>query len=181
MKSLKTKKRKLEDIGLSNYIVKIYKSFQEIKIESLNIKYGTSLTDKNRIKGKFPLYASNGISDYVDRSNSRNAIVFGCRGTLGSVFFSHGNAFILNTAFFIDNPENYGNLYFALKYEKGLTLYSSGAAQPQITIASIKDAILKTPNDNGLNKILDLIVHYEQVISNLKRIKDLLLNKYFTN
>ena len=98
---------------------------------------------------------------------------------MGSVFYAAGESFVLNTAFFINNPKNYGNLYFALKAEDGLILYSSGAAQPQITIASIKEVSLKIPVDEKLNLILDLIVKYEQIIDSLKEKKKLLLDKYF--
>ena len=86
---------------------------------------------------------------------------------------------MLNTAFYINNPTNYGNLFFALRYEKGLTLYSSGAAQPQITLDAIKNVSLKLPVDNNLNKILDLISNYASLINKLKDIKSILLNKYF--
>lgn len=123
--------------------------------------------------------ASNGISDYVNVSNAENAIVFGCRGTLGNVFYQKGKSFVLNTAFYINNSNNYGNLFFALDYEKGLTLYQSGAAQPQITIDAIKDAKLKIPKNNYLNYILDLYAKNLEIINKLKYIKEKLLEKYF--
>ena len=170
---------KLEDYGKLLYLKLSAENYKEITIKDLNIKYGISLTDSNRNKGNYPLLASNGISDYVDISNAFNAIVFGCRGTLGNVFYQSGKCFILNTAFYINNPCEYGNLYFALKHEKGLTLYSSGAAQPQITLDAIKDVKIKIPNSNKLNNVLDLISNYQKYIAILKEIKSKLLGKYF--
>ena len=170
---------KLEEIGINLYHDSINYDFNPINVSSLNIKYGVSLTNSNRNKGPFPLIASNGISDYVDIYNSYNAITFGCRGTLGNVFYSKDKCFVLNTAFYIENYSEYGNLYFALKHEKGLTIYQSGAAQPQITIDAIKNAILKFPKNNRLNIVLDLMWKYSQTIEKLKDIKQLLLSKYF--
>ena len=169
----------LESLGSFYYQKSINEKYSSIDIASINIKYGTSLTDTNRNKGLFPLLASNGISDYVDIHNSYNVVTFGCRGTLGNVFYNKGECFILNTAFYIENYKEYGNLYFALKHEKGLTLYQSGAVQPQITIDSIKDVVLKFPTNSKLNNVLDLIWNNTLIIKKLKEIKQLLLSKYF--
>lgn len=70
-------------------------------------------------------------------------------------------------------------MYFALKYEKGLSLYATGAAQPQITINDVSKAIIKFPIDDELNTILDLIVELQNKIEMLKKEKELLLKKYF--
>ena len=169
----------LKDNGLKFYKYKTSKNSIETKVNSLNIKYGISLPDSKRSTGEIPLYASNGLSDYISISNAQNAIVFGCRGTLGNVFYQSGNLFVLNTAFYINNPSNYGNLYYSLVANKGLTLYQSGAAQPQITIDAIKDAVLTVPSDNDLNHVLDLLSNYENVIVKLKKVKQLLLAKFF--
>ena len=170
---------KLLELGRKKYIKEINNYFLTIDVSSLNIKYGISLTNCNRMHGEIPLLASNGISDYVNLSNAENAIVFGCRGTIGNVFFQKGKSFVLNTAFYINNSKEYGNLYFALDYEKGLSIYQSGAAQPQITIDAIKDAKLKVPNKNVLNYVLDLYAMNQERISKLMLIKANLLSKYF--
>ncbi len=167
-------------LGKNLYNKKISTNYKLVEVNTLNIKYGISLPSSKRKKGIIPLLASNGISDYVSEANAKNAIVFGCRGTLGNVFYQEGNAFILNTAFYINDPKDYGNLFFALKNENGLTLYQSGAAQPQITIDAIKSANLKLPCDNALNLILDLISNYNKSIMLMKKIKEIFLKKYFS-
>ena len=173
------KNAKLLNFGRQFYLQQINCDCKIINVSDLNIKYGISLTNNNRNVGDIPLLASNGISDYVDVSNAENAIVFGCRGTLGNVFYQKGKCFILNTAFYINNVKNYGNLYFTLDYEKGLAVYQSGAAQPQITIDAIKGAKLKVPNNNYLNRILDSYANNQVIINKLKSIKGKLLIKYF--
>lgn len=173
------KKDALILLGEIYYNFEIAQDFAIIPVSTLKIKYGVSLPDSKREKGNIPLMASNGISDYVNVSNASNVVSFGCRGTLGNVFYLNGPVFVLNTAFYIDNPINYGNLYFALKKEKSLKVYQSGAAQLQITIDAIKNAVLKVPKNNNLNTIIDCISKYKEIIDKLKLIKLTLLEKYF--
>mgnify|MGYP003571401893 CR=1 FL=1 len=169
----------MEKLGICYYEALIKKQPKEIKASDLNIKYGVSLPDSKRVSGPYPLISSNGISDYVNVYNTKNVITFGCRGTLGNVFYHKGKAFILNTAFFINNCANYGNLYFALKHNHGLILYQSGAAQPQITIDAIKNAKIVVPDTLYLNTFVDLIYKYQEILNKLKILKQQLLNKYF--
>lgn len=179
IENYQNKNEKLLYFGRRLYLKKIHNECKDLAVSSLDIKYGISLTSSKRAIGNIPLLASNGISDYINASNAENAIVFGCRGTIGNVFYQQGKCFVLNTALYINNNKQYGNLYFALDYEKGLTIYQSGAAQPQITIEAIKDAKLKVPNDDELNNILDLYAKNYEIINKLKYIKEKLLDKYF--
>lgn len=66
-----------------------------------------------------------------------------------------------------------------MRFQKGLTLYQSGAAQPQITIEAIKNAKINIPKDNSLNSILDLLEKYKLEVKNLRLLKETLLEKYF--
>ncbi len=172
--------KKLEVIGLDIYKKKIANSFITKSISTLNVKYGISIPAPKRIIGKYKLYASNGITDLLNQYNAEHAIIFGCRGSVGNVYFSKEKCFVLNTAFYIESSKEYGNIYFALVYENGLTLYATGAAQPQITINAISNVDLKFPIDNELNNILDLITQTQSKIDKLKQEKQHLLNKYFS-
>lgn len=174
-----SKKDRLERAGVVCYKSMINKEAVKICVSDLNIKYGVSLPESKRTSGKIPLISSNGVSDYVNVSNASNVITFGCRGTIGNVFYQEGKTYVLNTAFFVANYSNYGGLYFALKSDRGLTRYQSGAAQPQITLDAIKNANLYLPNNTSLNLILDLLSKYQKILTKLKDIKQQLLNKYF--
>lgn len=169
----------LKRIGCLFYEQKIAVSFKEKPISKLNIRYGVSIPAPKRKAGKYPLYASNGIVDFINETNAKSAIIFGCRGSIGNVMFSKQPCFVLNTAFYTENNDDYGNILFALIYEKGLSLYATGAAQPQITLSAISDVSLKIPQDHDLNILTDRIVVLEEKINKLKSIKALLLSKYF--
>ena len=171
---------RLEQLGIQLYDFKKEKNYELLKASSLNIRYGESVPKSKRRKGDIPLYASNGRTDFIDKYNAyENTVIFGCRGTLGNVFFSKKECFVLNTAFYITNFKNYGGLYFALKFNRGFTQYSSGAAQPQITIDAIKDAEIRIPLDEDLNYLLNCISLHEEILDKLKKIKGILLSKYF--
>ena len=170
---------KLEKYGLELYQFMISEKYNEVIISSLNVKYGVSIPANQREIGKYPLFASNGIAEYINLFNSSNTIIFGCRGTVGNVYYCKDKNFVLNTAFYIESKEQFGNLYFALKYNNGLKLYATGAAQPQITIENIQNVKIKIPTNNELNSILDYIYKLQNKNNNLKHIKKLLLNKYF--
>lgn len=92
------------------------------------------------------------------------------------MYYYKDNNFVLNTAFYLENKENYGNIYFALKYNNGFKLYATGAAQPQITIENIQNLNIKIPKSNFL---LDYIYKLQFKNEILKHTKQLLLNKYF--
>lgn len=171
--------QKLEILGLNIYKQKIEEDYVEKTISSLKVKYGISIPASKRIGGEYKLYASNGVTDYINQYNAENSIIFGCRGSVGNVYYSKEKCFVLNTAFYIESSNEYGNLYFSLVYENGLTLYATGVAQPQITINAISNVNLKFPVDNELNSILDLISKIEHRIDKLKQEKQLLLCKYF--
>ena len=170
----------LEQLGIQLYVFKKETNYELLKVSSLNIRYGESVPKSKRRNGDVPLYASNGRTDFIDKYNAyENTVIFGCRGTLGNVFFSKKECFVLNTAFYITNFKNYSGLYFALKFNRGFTLYSSGAAQPQITIDAIKDAEIRIPLDEDLNYLLNCISLHEEILDKLKKIKGILLSKYF--
>lgn len=172
--------QKLECFGNEYYSCNT-KNSTTINVSNLNIKYGTSVVGLDRKPGNYPLYTSGGVNGYIDKYNLENGIIFGCRGTLGNVFFTLNKAFVLNTAFFLKAGNGgLGSLYFAIKQEKGFVKYSSGAAQPQITLENIKSCQLKILKDNFvLDKVLAKIDDYNKKIIKLENLKFILLKKYF--
>ncbi|RMA78619.1 type I restriction modification DNA specificity protein [Metamycoplasma subdolum] len=171
----------LIEFGRAYYKVNVFNNSSIIKVKDLNLKYGKSLPKSKRNKGSVPLIASNGIIDFSNSFNAKNAVVFGCRGTLGKVFFQQGECFVLNTAFFINNSSNYGNLFFAIDFQNGFVSYKSGAAQPQITLEAINKSELLLLFDDKLNYIISLHAQNQSIIKKLNKVKSILLNKYFTN
>ncbi|MBN3534507.1 restriction endonuclease subunit S [Mycoplasma procyoni] len=169
----------LDKNGSLYYQKQLLLKTKEIPVGQTSISYGKSITQNNRNKGKFPLFGSNGIIEYIDEWNTKKAVIFGCRGTLGNIFFNSDECFVLNTSFYIEDSENYGNIFFSLKKQKGFVDLATGAAQPQLTIENIKNEKLLFIENNRLNTFLELMSKYQKTIKLLKQIKEILLSKYF--
>ncbi len=65
--------------------------------------YGESLPLEEREPGQIPVYGSNGRVGFHDEANtSAPAIVVGRKGSHGKVNFEFGNAFAIDTTYFVD-------------------------------------------------------------------------------
>ncbi len=132
----------------------------EVDVQSLDIKYGVSVRAKDRGSGKFKLFGANGVIDKsVCSLNNKPCLIIGCRGNVGTLHWSYKKAMILNTSLYLEmKASDMGNYYFALKNINGFKGRATGAAQPQITLANIRDLKLKIPTDKAnLDTILKLI------------------------
>ena len=152
-----------------------------INVSDLMIRYGTSIPSNERQIGNYRLWSSNGHTDYINVSNSNgNTIIFGCRGTVGTSFYSIEPCFVLNTAMFFEvKSQDIGKYYFALREIQGLKNYATGAAQPQITIDNIKQAQLKIVDNDTLLTIINTLDYINLENKKLQQLKKLYLQKFF--
>jgi type I restriction enzyme S subunit len=64
--------------------------------------YGDSLPKQNRIKGKVPVYGSNGQIDYHNKSITKGeTIIVGRKGSIGEVHYSNIGCWVIDTAYYI--------------------------------------------------------------------------------
>ena len=100
----------------------------------LELKRGYDLSQKDRIKGQFPLISSAGFSDSHNEAKVKApGVVTGRYGTIGNVFYSEKDFWPLNTTLYVRNFK--GNdakfIYYFLKtidYQQ----YSDKAAVPGV-------------------------------------------------
>jgi len=65
--------------------------------------YGDSLANEDRIEGDIPVYGSNGIVGYHNRSiTHKPCIIIGRKGSYGKVNFSETECFPIDTTYFVD-------------------------------------------------------------------------------
>lgn len=152
-----------------------------VECKNLSFSYGKSIPKNNRSNGKYKLFASNGITDRIDEANSFGcSVIFGCRGTIGTVSFSYDDCFILNTAMFIKcTRDNIGKYFFAIREKKGFINSATGAVQLQITINEINREVLKISKNNDLNVILLYINNIYKENEKLSELKQKYLLKFF--
>jgi len=107
-------------------------SIEEIKIKDiLEIKYGDSLPDRLRLGGEVPVFGSNGIVGYHNKSNTiGKTIIIGRKGSAGELNWSDVPCFPIDTTYFIDELKldfllEY--IFFQLKNLKLTELHKSSA------------------------------------------------------
>ena len=137
--------------------------------EFCNIKYGKGLPTKNILSEGYPVYGGNGIIGfYKEKMYDESQVLVSCRGAAsGKVIFTKPNCFVTNNSLILECDRKY---YFYLKELSLLNpyySYTTGSAQPQITIDNIKDIIVKVPSDAILKE-------YNNIAKQIQ-------NKYFLN
>lgn len=156
-----------------------YKFVNELNLGTLcNIKYGKGLPISKIVNRGYPVYGGNGIIGYyTEKMYNEPQLLISCRGAAsGKVLFSKPNSFITNNSLILECERKY---YF---YIKELSLlnpyykYSTGSAQPQITIDNIKDIMIKVPDDfilSEFNNILHLLeIKYFNCLEEVEKLSD---------
>jgi len=172
---------------LYNEIFKDLDSENQIKLGELcNIKYGKGLPTTKIEKNGFPVYGGNGIIGYYhEYMYEESQVLISCRGAAsGNVIISKPNSFVTNNSLILECDRKYHHYLKQYSLNNYYYEYTTGSAQPQITIDNIKDILINIPSDDMLekfNKQLDKIeekyfLNIEE-INNLEQLRDTLLPK----
>ena len=176
---------KLSNIIYKNLVDK--EPLKEVKLcEISTIKYGKDLPTKNILESGYPVYGGNGvIGFYNEKMYDESQILISCRGAAsGKVLFTKPNSFVTNNSLVLECDRDY--YYYLKEYslENPYYSYTTGSAQPQITIENIKDILIKIPNKDRLfefNYIMKLIEgrYFNNIYLNetLAQLRDTLLPK----
>ena len=166
-----------------NWEFKFFKDF-------FQLKSGDGLSEKNFIKGDFPVYGGNGISGFHNSYNkSGNHIIIGRVGVYcGNVRFVKGNFWLTDNAFdtyFDNNIFNYLFLCFLLNSVK-LNQYANHAAQPVISNIGLKNILIIAPPLSLQNQFAEKIEKIEKQkeainksIEETQKLFDYTMDKYF--
>jgi type I restriction enzyme, S subunit len=69
--------------------------------EVLNLNYGKSLPERERISGNVPVYSSSGLSGWHNRPlTDEIGLIIGRKGTIGSIHFAKEPFFTIDTAYY---------------------------------------------------------------------------------
>ncbi len=138
------------------------------------LHYGKGLSKSNRRKGKYPVYSSAGcIDSHIEPLINTKGIIIGRKGSIGTVYYSDGPFYPIDTTFFIKPENNYDLkfLYYNLK-ELGLEYLNSDAAVPGLNRNQAYSQEVNIPSLPTQKRIADILSAYDDLIeNNLKRIK----------
>jgi type I restriction enzyme, S subunit len=150
-------------------------------------EYGKGLTEENRDNTGFFVYGSGGIIGKHSKFFTNGpGIIIARKGSLGNVFFEEGNFWPIDTVFYISKNETKHNLqfmFYLLVYLK-LKKYKIVTAHPGISRDEIYTIFIKIPPSEEQEKIVsilsnidDLIISYDGIISQTKRLKQGLMQQ----
>lgn len=111
------------------------------KVEDImDLIYGKSLPQKNRINGNIPVFGSNGIIDYHnEKLFSGPGIIIGRKGTVGSIKYSDSDFWAIDTTYvikLIDKNYNLKYWYYFLQTQN-LDKMNSHSAVPGLNRSAV--------------------------------------------
>lgn len=150
------------------------------------IKYGKGLpTTKIETEG-YPVYGGNGIIGYYHEfMYEESQVLISCRGAAsGNVIVSKPHSFVTNNSLILECDRKYHHYLKQYSLDNYYYEYTTGSAQPQITIDNIKNIALNIPSEELLGKFNKQMEPLEnkyfsnlEEISKLEQLRDTLLPK----
>jgi len=125
-----------------------------------NFSYGDSLPDLSRIKGRFPVYGSNGIVGWHNAAVTGGpTIIIGRKGSVGKIHYSPNPVFPIDTTYFIEKtkiPCDLRWLYYAL-CTLGLEDLNRAAAVPGLNREDAYEKELIFPSEPEQKRIAAIL------------------------
>lgn len=157
---------------------------QKLFNEIVTLHRGYDLPSDDREEGPYPLFSSNGLTDYISSFKIKGpGVVTGRSGTIGNVFYSYNDFWPLNTTLYVsdfhgNNPKyiQYWLSSFPLKN------FASGASVPTLNRNELIGVFCKVHSLNEQRHIVDTIGSVDSLIElnqeKISKIKRLATQKY---
>ncbi|MHB8546670.1 MAG: restriction endonuclease subunit S [Nitrosotalea sp.] len=159
----------------------------KIELEDLlTLEYGFSLPETKRVEGKIPVYGSNGITGFHDKSMVNGpGIIIGRKGTAGNVIWSESDFFPIDTTYYVKMKRDDVSLKWMYYRLKHLTLsqLALNTAVPGLNRNDVYDIIIdlsdKKTRDEfeiKMQKLQDNILKITDYIDKLFKVRKSILN-----
>ena len=148
--------------------------------EVLELNYGKALRKDNRRAGEVPVFGSSGVVGYHDSALVRGpGIVVGRKGNVGSVFWSEGDFYPIDTVYFVTSEIPLRFLFFDLQTKNFL---NNDAAVPGLNRNQAYSLGILIPAADTLGRFCRFVDDAERQLTALRhqnnilrRTRDLLL------
>ena len=151
--------------------------FKETKIGDVcPFVYGKGLPKEKRIIGKIPVYGSNGVVGFHDKSFLNGpCIIIGRKGSIGKIHYSQIPCWPIDTTFYIEEKENY-HLRFIFYLLKFLNLENmdSDTSVPGLNRNTAHDVKIEIPEKTQQVKISRILETLDNKIENLQKLNKIL-------
>ena len=149
----------------------------------LELNYGFPLTSEDRIMGNFPVYGSNGITDYHNESKVKGpGIIIGRKGNPGTINWSDSDFFPIDTTFYVEMKNSSIPLFYAYLALKQMNLpwFAADSAVPGINRKTVlnlpfefdvseEHMYLNIKNGTTINNLIKNVEKKEKVIKEMVR------------
>ena len=110
------------------------------------LRYGKALRKEDRHSGPYPVFGSSGVLSTHDTGIIKGpGIVIGRKGSIGSVFWSEGDFWPIDTVYYIDSGHSTIYLYYALLYAQ---FVNTDVAVPGLNRNFAHSREILIPDDN---------------------------------
>lgn len=154
----------------------------------IRLLYGKSYPSNKRVKGKFPVFGSNGIIDYSKKYLIEGpGVIIGRKGSVGEIHYSEDNYWPIDTTYYVKTSHN--NFlkfwYYLFKYIN-LTKMNTHSAVPGLNREMVYKLECNIPSFNEQRKIAEFLSFFDEKIrvnteinKNLKMTAQLIFKHWF--
>jgi len=112
----------------------------------IELKYGKGLPERKREAGNIPVFGSNGIVGFHNKSLIKGpGIIIGRKGSIGKVVFSKEDFFPIDTTYYVDSKLPLKFIYYLLK-TLNLEKLDSSSAVPGLNRNDAYSLLVNIPN-----------------------------------
>ncbi|MBQ7964648.1 MAG: restriction endonuclease subunit S [Ruminococcus sp.] len=157
-------------------------------IDVVMLQRGFDLPTQNRVSsGDVPVYGSNGVLDFHDKSRCSNGVITGRSGTIGKVYYCKNDYWPLNTTLFSVDTKGNNIVYLAYLLDYyNLARFYDGTGVPTLNRNVVhKQKIIDVPLDLQ-NKFATFVeqtdklkLEVKESLEKLETLKKSLMQKYF--
>ena len=151
-----------------------FKQIQEFKETKIGdvcpFVYGKGLSEKERNTGKIPVYGSNGIVGWHDKSFLNGpCIIIGRKGSIGKIHHSQIPCWPIDTTFYIEENQNYHLkfIFYLLKFVN-LENMDSDTSVPGLNRNAVHEVKISIPEKTGQMRISQVLENLDTKIENLQ-------------
>lgn len=151
------------------------------------IKYGQGLPTNKLTSVGFPVFGGNGvIGKYTQFMYDKPQVLVSCRGAAsGNILESYPYSYVTNNSLVLEWKDyRYYEFYKQFLFANPLYFYTTGSAQPQITIDNIRNVPIPCPKYDEISELCSNLssisdLHYKNIVESNKLImlRDTLLPK----
>ncbi|MCY4490285.1 MAG: restriction endonuclease subunit S [Thaumarchaeota archaeon] len=125
------------------------------------------------LKGKYPVYGSNGIIGYTEQYNEDDAILIGRVGSSGSIHYLDQKVWVTDNVLISKMNKKLLKkfCYYALKHAK-LERFATKSAQPLLTQSILKIVKIKIPSKTEQQKIASILSGVDATIEATQKVID---------